>query len=192
MKSKSNKSTENSFGKVTEEKVANLRLIYECAKSEYLRECERERIIESKAQIFIGILVTFIALIIQNIPFKKISDLFKLNNDWIQYSIILSILVVIIPVFIVLYNLVTIINVKPHARFAIKELKNERLLILNEEKMYNELINHYYLILEKEEQQNELLASKLKNGILGAVIIIVVLVVGIIILNIIFGGKANV
>ena len=192
MKSKSNKSTENSFGKVTEEKVANLRLIYECAKSEYIRECERERIIENKAQIFIGILATFIALVMQNIPFKTISNLFRQNCSWVQYSIILSTLVIIALVFVVLYNLVSIINVKPHARFALKELKNKKLLIVNEEKIYDELINHYYLILESEERQNELLADRLKKNILATIFIIVVIVIEIIILNIMFGGKVNV
>ena len=70
--------------------INNQKILYECTKSEYQRECDREKIIENKAQIFIGLLVTFIALILQKIPFKTISALYKLNNNWIQYSIILT------------------------------------------------------------------------------------------------------
>ena len=46
-----------------------------------------------------------------------------------------------------------------------KELINEKLLEINEDKLYHELINHYYKILENEERQNEELAKKLKDAI---------------------------
>ena len=172
--------------------INNQKILYECTKIEYQRECDREKIIENKAQIFIGLLVTFIALIVQKIPFKTISVLYNSDNNWIQYSIILTVFVIVIPVFIILLKLVSIINVKQHWRFAIKELKNKKLLEISEEKLYDALIEHYHEILENEERQNEELAKKLKNAIIAANCIVVILVVAIIILNIIFGGKVNV
>ena len=168
--------------------INNRKILYECTKIEYQRECDREKIIENKAQIFIGLLVTFIALIVQKIPFKTISALYKLNNNWIQYSIIMTSFVIVVLVFIVLFKLVSIINVKTHSRFAIKELINEELLVINEDKLYDEIINHYYKILENEERQNEELAKKLKYAIIETICIVVLLVVAIIILNIQFGG----
>lgn len=171
------------------ENVNSKQILFECAKSEYLRECERERIIENKAQIFIGILTTFTALIIQKIPYEKLSQCFMSQNIWVKYSIILSAIVIFTPLFIILFMLVSIINIKPHSRFRIDELKNEKLINSNEDTAYTELTNHYYKILKDEEKQNEDLAKKLKILVILSIMVIVILVIVILILNTLFGGN---